>query len=59
VSISAEDPAVHDLWRETEGALPNALALGYAAAGYLGGFLLMAADPPLLNVAGVSLQTVV
>jgi len=43
------------LWREAEGALPNALALGYATGGYALSFVLMAAAPVWLNVLGVLL----
>ena len=41
--------------RESEGALPNTLALSYAVCGYVGGFVLMAATPWWVNAAGVLL----
>jgi fatty acid desaturase len=43
------------LWREPAGALPNALALGYAIAGYVGGFVLMAQPAWPLAAVGVLL----
>ncbi len=43
------------LWREPEGALPNALALGYASGAYALSFVLMAASPVWMNVLGVLL----
>lgn len=45
------------LWRETDGALPNTLAIGYAVLGYLVGFVAMAAQQPWLNALGVLLTT--
>jgi fatty acid desaturase len=47
--------AARGLWRESAGAVPNTLALGYAVLGYVGGFFLMAADGLALNAAGVLL----
>lgn len=44
------------LWRESSGALPNTLALGYALLGYLAGFWLMAAEAWYATVAGVLLN---
>jgi len=41
--------------RERAGLLPNTLALAYAACGYVGGFLLMAAPSWWVNAAGVLL----
>lgn len=43
------------LWRETDGALPNTLAIGYAVAAYIAGFVAMAAQPIWLNALGVLL----
>jgi fatty acid desaturase len=45
------------LWRETQGALPNSLALGYALGGYVAGFVLMAQASWWLAAAGVLLTT--
>jgi drug/metabolite transporter (DMT)-like permease len=42
-------------WREPAGALPNSLALGYASAGYVAGFVLMAQSSWMLATAGVVL----
>jgi fatty acid desaturase len=55
--VSATVPAKAGLMRESEGVLPNTLALGYAVCGYLGGFALMAATAWWANVAGVLLAT--
>jgi fatty acid desaturase len=44
-----------NLWRDPAGALPNALALGYAIIGYLAGFVLMAQPSLLLAPVGVLL----
>jgi fatty acid desaturase len=41
--------------RESEGVLPNTLALGYAVCGYVGGFALMPATPWWANAIGVLL----
>ena len=43
------------LWREPAGAIPNCLALGYAAFGYITGFLLMASPSAWINFIGVLL----
>jgi fatty acid desaturase len=43
------------LWRESAGAIPNTLALGYAVLGYIAGFVLMAQSSWLLAAAGVLL----
>ena len=43
------------VWREPEGALPNSLALGYALAGYVAGFVLMGRGSWWLAAAGVLL----
>ena len=53
--MSATGPAKLRLMRESEGVLPNTLALGYAVCGYLGGFALMAATPWWANAAGALL----
>lgn len=45
------------LWREPGGALPNAVALGYAAFGYLAGFVLMAHESWLVAALGVLFTT--
>jgi fatty acid desaturase len=55
VNTAAGDLPTRGLWRESAGALPNAVALGYAAIGYLGGFVLMAAHALPLNAVGVLL----
>ena len=52
------DPTVQPspyLWREREGALPNALAIGYAALGHVAGLALLVADSWWLRVPGVLL----
>jgi fatty acid desaturase len=43
------------LWRHTDGALPNLLALGYAVLGYLFGFVLIINTSPWANAAGTLL----
>ena len=53
--MSATAPAKLRLMRESEGVLPNTLALGYAVCGYLSGFALMAATPWWANAAGALL----
>ena len=45
------------LWRESEGALPNTLALAYATLGWLASFTLMAAEAWWWNAFGVLLCT--
>ena len=55
MSSSASEVLPRGLWREAAGAIPNSLALGYAVAGYVAGFFLMASGSALLNVAGVLL----
>jgi len=42
-------------WREPAGAIPNTLALGYAAIGYMVGFVLMAQPSWVLAAIGVLL----
>lgn len=44
------------VWREADGAIPNALAIGYAVSGYIAGFVAMAAQPVWLNALGVLLS---
>jgi fatty acid desaturase len=53
--VNGMAPTYPGLMRERAGLLPNTLALAYAVCGYGGGFLLMAAPPWWMNVAGVLL----
>src|SRR5262245_62010593 len=45
------------LFRESAGALPNTLALGYAVGGYLAGFILMSQAHWFVAALGVLLTT--